>query len=64
MKQYYGCMYLGARGTDAKKNKLNLSLKVGHETLHEFMYSRKTEKILLDEFIYSACIRKKENMTS
>ena len=35
MNWYYGRMYLGARGTDAKKN---LSLKVVHETLDELIY--------------------------
>jgi hypothetical protein len=33
--------YLGARGTDAKKKR---SLKVGHETLHEFIYILQKQK--------------------
>ncbi len=38
MNRYYGRMYLGARGTDAKKNKKHLSLKVVHEKLDEFIF--------------------------
>jgi len=38
MNRYYGHMYLGARGTDKKKTKKNLSLKVVHETLDELIY--------------------------
>jgi len=37
-------MYLGARGTDAKKIKKNLSLKVVHETLDEFIYFLEKQK--------------------
>jgi hypothetical protein len=54
-------MYLGARGTDAKKK---LSLKVVHKTLDEFIYILEKQKNILNEFIYSARIRKKEKMTS
>jgi len=43
MNQYYGRMYLGARGTDAKKKK-NLSLKVVHETLDELIYFLEKQK--------------------
>ncbi len=52
MNWYYGRMYLGARGTDEKKNKKNLSLKVVHETLDEFIYFIGKQKNILDEFIY------------
>jgi hypothetical protein len=31
-------MYLGTRGTDAKKTKKTVGLKFGHETLAEFIY--------------------------
>jgi len=37
-------MYLGARGTDAKKNKKKLSLKVVHKTLHELIYFLEKQK--------------------
>ncbi len=41
----------GHKGDRCKKNK-NLSLKVGHETLHEFIYFLEKQKKILDEFIY------------
>ncbi len=52
MNRYYGRMYLGAKGTDAKKKQNNLSLKVVHETLDEFIYFLEKQKNILDEFIY------------
>jgi hypothetical protein len=36
-------MYLGARGTDEKKQK-KTSLKVEHKTLHEFIYILEKQK--------------------
>ena len=44
MNRYYGRMYLGARGTDKKINKKNLSLKVVHETLDELIYFLEKQK--------------------
>ena len=43
MNWYYGRMYLGARGTDEKKQK-KLSLKVVHKKLDEFIYFLKKQK--------------------